>query len=108
MGPGDWDRHGLAGQGRGPLLQGQWDLVMELPAVMRQRRLSHSGLMSQDGVGRGIFVVGSVRCRQSWKEQASVLRTALVAQCGTPPLAGGALVVVGIVLEPPLGRAAVR
>ena len=81
--------------------------MMELPAVMRQRRLSHRGLalrMSQDGVGRWIFVVGSVRCQQSWKEQASVLWTALVAQCGTPPLAGGALVVVGIVLEPNFGR----
>ena len=64
--------------------------------------------MWHDGDGWWIFVVGSVRCRQAWKEQASVLWTALVAQCRTPPLAGGALLVVGTVQEQPLGRAAVR
>ena len=42
------------------------------------------------------------------KEQASVLWIALVAPCVTPPLAGGALLVVGTVQEQPRGQATVR
>ena len=60
--------------------------------------LSHSGQalrMLLDGDGCWIFVVGSGRCRQSWEEQAPVLWTALVSPFGTPPMAGGALLVVG-------------
>ena len=84
--------------------------MKEIRAVVGELRLSHSGQalrMLQDCDECWTFVVRLGCCGQSRKEQAFVLWTALVAPCETPPLAGGASLVVGIVQEQPLGRAAV-